>query len=108
MSAGYHRIGSGASAWSKPVRDTGYHASRPPLTIKLPKPIPHISFSDTPPPKVEVTLIAGEHRGSEFGRTQAIQSGYTGDECQTCSSMRMKISGHCLVCENCGNTTGCS
>jgi ribonucleoside-diphosphate reductase alpha chain len=34
--------------------------------------------------------------------------GYTGDMCSHCNSMQMKISGHCLVCEACGTTTGCS
>lgn len=35
-------------------------------------------------------------------------AGYTGDECATCGSMRMKQSGTCKTCEECGNTTGCS
>jgi ribonucleoside-diphosphate reductase alpha chain len=38
----------------------------------------------------------------------ARQSGYTGDQCLTCNSMRMRIAGHCMVCEECGTTTGCS
>jgi len=41
-------------------------------------------------------------------REQAKQAGYTGDVCDTCGSTRMKISGHCTVCEGCGTTTGCS
>ena len=41
-------------------------------------------------------------------RMQSIQQGYTGDMCSNCNSMRMKISGHCQVCEECGTTTGCS
>lgn len=41
-------------------------------------------------------------------RAMATGMGYTGDQCSHCSSMRMKISGHCLVCEDCGTTTGCS
>lgn len=35
-------------------------------------------------------------------------SGYTGNACSNCGSMRMRISGHCQVCEECGTTTGCS
>lgn len=34
--------------------------------------------------------------------------GFTGDQCTSCNSMKMKVSGHCLVCEDCGTTTGCS
>jgi ribonucleoside-diphosphate reductase alpha chain len=41
-------------------------------------------------------------------RQQAQMQGYTGDQCTTCNSMRMKVSGHCMVCEDCGTTTGCS
>lgn len=38
----------------------------------------------------------------------ARQMGFTGDSCDTCGSMRMKVAGHCTVCEDCGTTTGCS
>jgi len=41
-------------------------------------------------------------------RQQALMQGYTGDQCSNCNSMRMKVSGHCMVCEDCGTTTGCS
>ncbi len=41
-------------------------------------------------------------------RQEAQMKGYTGDQCSNCNSMRMKVSGHCLVCEDCGTTTGCS
>jgi len=41
-------------------------------------------------------------------RAEAQMKGYTGDQCTTCNSMRMKVSGHCMVCEDCGTTTGCS
>ncbi|MEM4363780.1 MAG: adenosylcobalamin-dependent ribonucleoside-diphosphate reductase, partial [Candidatus Diapherotrites archaeon] len=39
---------------------------------------------------------------------EARGKGYTGDQCQNCGSMRLKRNGSCLVCEDCGNTTGCS
>ncbi len=41
-------------------------------------------------------------------KSQARQSGYTGDQCTNCNSMRMRVAGHCQVCEECGTTTGCS
>jgi len=52
----------------------------------------------SPPPGQSATQL----------RTQAQMQGYTGDQCSNCNSMRMKVSGHCLVCEDCGTTTGCS
>jgi ribonucleoside-diphosphate reductase alpha chain len=38
----------------------------------------------------------------------ARQQGYTGDCCSHCQQFRMKQSGHCMVCDACGTTTGCS
>lgn len=40
--------------------------------------------------------------------TAAKESGYTGDPCTTCGSMRMVRSGACAKCDECGNTSGCS
>lgn len=60
-------------------------------------------------PKLDATLLDVELGGMPaMGKAQAVQSGYTGDQCSHCSSMRMKVSGHCMVCEDCGTTTGCS
>jgi ribonucleoside-diphosphate reductase alpha chain len=50
-----------------------------------------------PPPKVEQTLVSS-----------ARQQGFTGNTCLHCSGSRMKRAGHCEVCEDCGETTGCS
>ena len=52
----------------------------------------------SPPPSTDVKQL----------RAEALMQGYTGDQCETCNSMRMKVSGHCMVCEDCGTTTGCS
>jgi hypothetical protein len=41
-------------------------------------------------------------------RGAALQQGYTGDQCSNCFGMRMQIAGHCMVCSDCGTTTGCS
>lgn len=38
----------------------------------------------------------------------AKESGYTGDPCTTCGSMRMVRSGACAKCNECGATSGCS
>ena len=34
--------------------------------------------------------------------------GFTGDACSGCGSMKMKRNGSCMVCIECGTTTGCS
>ncbi|RYE10641.1 MAG: vitamin B12-dependent ribonucleotide reductase [Hyphomicrobiales bacterium] len=52
----------------------------------------------SPPPSTDIKQL----------RSQAQMQGYTGDQCSNCNSMRMKVSGHCMVCEDCGTTTGCS
>ena len=36
------------------------------------------------------------------------EGGYTGDICDNCSSTRMIRNGSCLLCTECGSTTGCS
>ena len=41
-------------------------------------------------------------------REVAQGQGFTGDQCSNCQSMRMQIAGHCMVCADCGTTTGCS
>ncbi len=34
--------------------------------------------------------------------------GYTGEQCVSCGSIRVKRNGSCTVCEDCGSTSGCS
>jgi hypothetical protein len=41
---------------------------------------------------------------AEYARNQ----GYTGDTCSNCLGMRMRRNGTCQLCEDCGQTTGCS
>jgi hypothetical protein len=65
------------------------------------------------PPPIEVRASAAAPADlnpgpSQIDRNQALGMGYTGDQCDNCNSMKMKISGHCKVCEDCGTTTGCS
>ncbi len=39
---------------------------------------------------------------------EARQQGFTGDQCVACGSMKMKRNGTCILCLDCGETTGCS
>ncbi len=34
--------------------------------------------------------------------------GYTGEQCVNCSSMKVRQNGACTVCDDCGETSGCS
>lgn len=40
--------------------------------------------------------------------TPAKEQGYTGDPCDICGSFRVKRTGPCTVCEECGSNSGCS
>jgi ribonucleoside-diphosphate reductase alpha chain len=41
-------------------------------------------------------------------RQTARAQGFTGDACSICGSMKMKRNGSCMLCIDCGTTTGCS
>jgi hypothetical protein len=41
-------------------------------------------------------------------QAQAKDQGYTGEMCNTCGGVRLRRNGPCLLCEDCGSTTGCS
>ena len=41
-------------------------------------------------------------------KKEAKAIGYTGEQCEHCGSIRVKRSGSCTVCEDCGSTSGCS
>jgi hypothetical protein len=43
---------------------------------------------------------------SDYAESRA--RGYTGDACDDCGMFTMVHNGTCLVCDNCGRTTGCS
>jgi hypothetical protein len=83
------------------------------------KPLPPMNSALYAPKSepIQVRADPGSHPDMELGapvshvgmsRDQARGSGFTGDQCDNCNSMRMKVSGHCTVCEDCGTTTGCS
>lgn len=66
--------------------------------------------------EVQAKLVEDHHEpaapipriGSGDKISKARAMGYTGDPCPSCSSMKMKRNGSCMVCEDCGETTGCS
>ncbi|MBW8888574.1 MAG: adenosylcobalamin-dependent ribonucleoside-diphosphate reductase [Fibrobacteres bacterium] len=46
--------------------------------------------------------------GTARARDQARRAGYTGESCASCGSVRVRRNGTCIVCEDCGTTSGCS
>lgn len=64
----------------------------------LPKPTP-VTVVQKPPRKTE----------EQFTATRvAVLSGYTGASCSRCHGMRVRRTGKCPVCEECGHQEGCS
>lgn len=50
----------------------------------------------------------GELSEEQKAIKEAKSKGYTGEACPSCGSMRLKRNGTCMLCEDCGSTTGCS
>jgi ribonucleoside-diphosphate reductase alpha chain len=44
----------------------------------------------------------------DAARIDAKSKGYTGDVCTECSGVRLRQTGHCWTCEDCGTNGGCS
>ncbi len=69
--------------------------------------------SQEAPPAPVVSETAGAAlAGRGMTRSEASdlsrRAGYTGDNCASCGSMRVRRNGTCVVCEDCGTTSGCS
>lgn len=98
MSIGYHRLGGRGHAW-----DNRLNGAMPGVVIQA------TLIQDEPTPRATFPKLAETQLGPGVMDTkQARTMGYTGDQCSMCFSMKMKVSGHCTVCEDCGTTTGCS
>jgi hypothetical protein len=52
----------------------------------------------------EMEPIAGKETEK---MSTAIDQGFTGDVCITCGGCRMRRSGSCTVCSDCGSTSSC-
>jgi ribonucleoside-diphosphate reductase alpha chain len=53
-------------------------------------------------------LFNGNGNPSQLKLKDALRIGYTGEQCPSCGSIRVKRNGSCTVCEDCGATSGCS
>jgi ribonucleoside-diphosphate reductase alpha chain len=87
----------------KPITSTvpGAGASSP---SAAPVPVA-LSTGGTASMKADVAGAAVAKRQSALDLREL---GYTGEQCSSCQSSRLKRNGSCAVCEDCGTTTGCS
>src|SRR5690606_32101164 len=77
----------------------GFYRGKIPAVVLRADPVlmPH----DPPPPNTDATFA---HPDPMLNKDVFRQQGYTGSQCSNCNSLRMKVSGHCEVCEECGTT----
>jgi ribonucleoside-diphosphate reductase alpha chain len=54
------------------------------------------------------SLLGGNGSKPVMKAKEALRIGYTGEQCSSCGSIRVKRNGSCTVCEDCGATSGCS
>jgi len=59
-------------------------------------------------PKSIEEIDKPELREEETKILVAKEKGYTGDQCGGCGSLRVRRNGACTVCDDCGQTSGCS
>ncbi len=61
-------------------------------------------------PVVSTAAKSGPYASMTRGEASDLsrRAGYTGDGCSSCGSMRVRRNGTCVVCEDCGTTSGCS
>lgn len=79
-----------------PQMDNKPKAVQEPLPINVPK----VNISEA--------VASNVGFGMHHSKDEARQQGYTGDQCAACGSMKMKRNGTCILCLDCGETTGCS
>ena len=69
--------------------------------------------SNEPPLSVSNNMFMGASKSSNGNGQKKMAAhakaiGYTGEQCSSCGSIRVKRNGSCTVCEDCGTTSGCS
>ena len=72
------------------------------LEVKVENDVPVVKEETIPMPLVK------ESSSGNLNRQTAREYGYTGEQCTQCGSMKVKRNGSCVVCEDCGTTSGCS
>ncbi len=77
-------------------------------TITAPTPTSPTSPVTSIPSSQYSSVPSGGSGALALGAAQAKSAGYTGESCSSCGSIRVKRNGTCIVCEDCGTTSGCS
>lgn len=91
------------------VKSVDEHSDKPLVSFNTPPALPK-SDKAVHPEDVVLDLVE-VHEKKSSGGTRYIEArakGYTGEQCISCGSMRVKRNGSCTVCEDCGTTSGCS
>jgi ribonucleoside-diphosphate reductase alpha chain len=55
-----------------------------------------------------LTVVEPAFVHAATAQSHARMAGYTGESCASCGSVRVRRNGTCVVCEDCGSTSGCS
>lgn len=107
MSYGFHRLGSNVDPIRAKermgqiaARQFGVHVidDEGEITESFENVFDALDIAPPPEPKATKTTDVGDARSR----------GYSGDVCRYCQGSRVKWAGHCMVCDDCGETTGCS
>lgn len=86
----------------------------PPAIELPPSDVPHGAVRVQDPESYRPPLEVGPEVSPKSGAKSVAANvnvrlfGYTGEQCPRCSGSRMRRNGSCMVCEDCGETTGCS
>ena len=62
----------------------------------------------TTTPAAAIAVAPLRAAAQPYLQIRAREQGYEGDPCESCGEFKLKRAGHCLVCDACGTTTGCS
>ena len=78
----------------------GYHRGHPPAELPSEVTMDHLL-------RARAILDAAPIPEPDKFQVARMQ-GFTGDICSQCGGVHMQMAGHCMVCADCGTTTGCS
>ncbi len=103
---GYEYLGREDFVHVKSVDET---SEKPLASFNSPPALPRERTSHPEDMDVKVEETVADAPGAQKTRyVEARAKGYTGEQCPSCGSMRVKRNGSCTLCEDCGTTSGCS
>lgn len=119
MSYGYHRLPRKATAADYIVAEANKQSVVVAIGVEIQGNqgigyTPNIPGDDQSMPEMSQSMLVVDQGVTDISNQKAEvvaiakSQGYTGDICVNCHGARLKQAGHCAVCEDCGQTTGCS